>query len=59
MNSDVISKMIEVSDKRYAVMRLRRNCPRCLSEQVQLTSWLINTSWKCRHCKHTFGEKMK
>ena len=55
-----VTKALQLADRRESAARQHRSCPKCGTEQVQLTDWSTPLlKWKCRQCKYRFEFELK
>lgn len=52
---DWLAGALKLADRRDRLCRNAPHCPKCDTEQVQLTGYNGSPAeWKCRHCKVSF-----
>ena len=49
---EMLNTAHRMSLRRMRICRQAPRCPKCRTEQVQLTDCRPLAAWKCRHCKH-------
>ena len=43
---------LQFANRHMRICKQAPACPKCRTQQVQLTNPLPLAAWKCRHCKH-------